>query len=111
MSMPIAMLKPTATLHVETAFILGSHKLHVLRWSRHPDVTDAHPMLYFVLQTAVYHLRENHTVTLFELRVKSRYMYQLREWPLGLIADNHSGNLCSHWLPLCQYAFISFRRF
>ena len=36
---------------------------------------------------AVYHLRENHTVTLFELRVKSRY--QLREWPLGKLADNH----------------------
>ena len=66
---------------------------------------------------AVYHLRENHTVTLIELRVKSRY--QLREWPLGYLADNHSGNLCSHWLwtdttvmsVIFLHAFIGFRRF
>ena len=32
-------------------------------------------------EMAVYHLCKNHTVTLFELHVKSRY--QMREWPLG----------------------------
>ena len=37
--------------------------------------------IHVLIVMAVYHLRENHTVTLFELRLKSRY--QLREWSLG----------------------------
>ena len=39
----------------------------------------------FSLISAVYHLRGNHAVTLYEKREKIRY--HLRVWPLGLISQ------------------------
>ena len=42
-------------------------------------------ILFALVIRAVYHLRGNHTVTLYEKREKIRY--HLRVWPLGLLSQ------------------------
>ena len=68
----LCLYRPVCVGPVRKPHCWFSHETAHILWSK--NMKNVYPW-------AVYHLHENHTLTLFELGVKSRC--QLREWPLG----------------------------